>query len=89
MRLIDADEIDFHYLPLRAVLKDLYITKSEVDKMPTVEAEPIRHGKWLFVVGNNTQEIWMCDQCKRSILIKPMEKDELIKKLVKEIKDAR
>ena len=46
MRLIDADKIDFHYLPLRAVLKDLYITKSEVDKMPTVEAEPIRRGKW-------------------------------------------
>jgi len=42
MRLIDADEI--HCCWLNGWLA---IERKEIDKLPTVDAKPVRHGKWI------------------------------------------
>lgn len=46
MRLIDADELLKDPLFLLAV--DNYGIDQIIEAMPTVEAEPIRHGEWLM-----------------------------------------
>jgi hypothetical protein len=63
--------------------RDEYSTpliKAMIDDVPTADVEEVRHGKWLFIIGNGKEEIWMCDQCERSIVSVRMEKDELIKR---------
>ena len=62
MRLIDADKLNFHYLPISA-LGDVYITKAEIDAMPTVEAEPIKHGKWILKCADIVGETIICSEC--------------------------
>lgn len=48
MRLIDADALDFtipdnpHFMTATLV----QVVKNAIDKAPTIEAEPVRHGRW-------------------------------------------
>lgn len=58
MRLIDADElrdrvgyIEYEYGHIN----------EEIDKMPTIEAEPIRHGKW--IESEKSDFNWECSEC--------------------------
>ncbi len=51
-----------------------------IDDVPTADVQEVKHGKWLFVIGNCREEIWMCNQCERCIRAERMEKDELIKR---------
>lgn len=44
MRLIDADEI---IIPCMETTTDDYRAQSMVDEAPTVEAVPVRHGRWI------------------------------------------
>ena len=41
MRLIDADEL------IKATQHAGFIRRSEIEAAPTVDAEPVRHGRWL------------------------------------------
>ena len=43
-RLIDADSIPWD---VEGVGEIPVITKEEIDQMPTVDAVPVRHGKWI------------------------------------------
>ena len=37
----------------------------EIDKQPTIEAEPVRHGRWIF--GSSKTSCWMtCSICCKS-----------------------
>lgn len=61
-RLIDADalepsEIYMNYGFTRIVYMD------DIDEMPTIEAEPIRHGKWIYVKGSNGKDYRKCSEC--------------------------
>lgn len=40
MRLIDADKIQYSNFPISVFGNALYVTKAEIDAMPTVETEP-------------------------------------------------
>lgn len=59
MRLIDADE-------MKDELKDMdfVLTKHNledwIDEQPTVDAEPVRHGKWV-----NKNWNWYCSECDK------------------------
>lgn len=44
MRTIDADAIPWN---VNGVGEIPVITKEEIDRLPTVEAEPVRHGHWI------------------------------------------
>ena len=43
-RLIDADSIQWD---VEGVGEIPVITKEEIDQMPTVDAVPVKHGKWI------------------------------------------
>ena len=56
MRLIDADSIPW----LVEGVGDIpVITKEEINAMPTVEAVPVRHGKWELA-----KDGWYCSACE-------------------------
>lgn len=46
MRLIDADKLKTHYSWWTDETKELFDTI--INLQPTIEAEPIRHGRWIF-----------------------------------------
>ena len=61
MRLIDADEVykvltDYYHQRTEIQHKAL---KEAIERVPTVEAEPIRHGHWLLDKHGN----WVCEFC--------------------------
>ena len=61
-RLIDTDKL--HYImedPEKPKQMD-YIRRFMVDKAPTVDAEPIRHGQWLGI-DDEPCEVFQCDKC--------------------------
>jgi len=73
MRLIDADKLlrDTVYNTMRAP----YITKRDVEEAPTVDAEPVRHGRWIEAqipanttghggVGQDKKKGWLCSNCR-------------------------
>lgn len=57
-RLIDADTLirNTIYNPLHVP----YITKSDIEAAPTVDAVPVRHGKWISI-GHKLSRI--CSVC--------------------------
>lgn len=57
-RLIDADSIPWL---VDGVGEIPVITKEEIDDMPTVDAVPVRHGKWKKIRGAIN-----CSACKSS-----------------------
>ena len=69
MRLIDGDELI--ELLLSTAITDKQREYSEcvqyaVEKMPTVDAVPVRHGRWIRVYsrpGVFKYLGWTCDQC--------------------------
>lgn len=72
MRLIDADAIDDVVMRLNAE-GDSGITRSEyklIDSVlfefPTVDAEPVRHGKWEVVDAEEPRR-YGCSECKRLV----------------------
>ena len=56
-RLISADR-------LKAYLLDNYLmydhTLADIDEQPTVDAEPVRHGRWI----RNDNGTYSCSECK-------------------------
>lgn len=68
-RLIDLDEVK-----KRAVKVTIYdeggwdvtckaVPEEELDKLPTIEAEPVRHGRWEHGYNNGQYGIW-CSECR-------------------------
>ena len=62
MRLIDADKLKKHYTWWGGEEKEMFDTI--VDMQPTIEAEPIRHGKWCdgFSISGNLPPIFTKSQ---------------------------
>ena len=60
MRPIDADAIPWN---VDGVGEIPVITKEEIDSMPTVDAEPVRHGKWIDIDSQMYTWKVRCDQC--------------------------
>lgn len=65
-RLIDADELKkkahwMESLDGQGIPFDvLAVSVSSIDLAPTVEAEPVRHGKWV-----NKNWNWYCSECDK------------------------
>ena len=68
MRLIDADKLyddiaryrDENMLGGGNLLVDDIL--EDINLSPTVDAEPVRHGKWIF---NSERYSWECSECQR------------------------
>ena len=59
MRLIDADELKKELKDMDIVLAN-HNVEDWIDEQPTVEAEPVRHGKWV-----NKNWNWYCSECDK------------------------
>ena len=77
MRLIDADNliniIDGLAMPSRheMLIKILQSIINVVNEMATVDAEPVRHGKWQSMNERNEiyGDVYMCDNCGHGFII--------------------
>ena len=64
MRLIDADAF-------KAKLAEEEITFPLIDEQPTVDAVPVRHGKWIdegYYADNTNVKAWHCSECNWHML---------------------
>ena len=59
MRLIDADAISYCNYDLDNYHSFRAVEDEEIAEMPTIEAEPVRHGRWI----NNLEEAWQAFNC--------------------------
>ena len=64
MRLIDADAFLERVLP---ECKYPDILKEAVENQPTIEAEPVRHGRWLSLEGWFNKSIVKCSVCGNTL----------------------
>lgn len=68
MRLIDADDLKewecekCEYEDKDDTCQECCGTMQRIDEMPTIEAEPIRHGHWVGK-GEVFCEAWTCSVC--------------------------
>ena len=63
MRIIDADRAKEI---AEVSLGDIFIqtaTKLLIDKVPTLDAVPVVHGRWIAVGGNHHTRISQCTNC--------------------------
>lgn len=70
MRAIDADALMSHQR--KAIMfywsgeaQENVVTVSEIEKAPTIEAEPVKHGKWIFETTNGREHM-KCSNCLKS-----------------------
>lgn len=71
MRLIDADALPrqiaivqrrcFEYGRTRRSEYKEVVLVSDIDNAPTIEAEPVRHGRWVRMDDTFTR--WKCSEC--------------------------
>lgn len=64
MRLIDADELikRLEKDPLFPLIEQ-YNISGVIEKAPTIEAEPVKHGRWECESDLETYTIWRCSEC--------------------------
>ena len=63
MRLIDADKLETHDVFNDEVWVIVY--KEDIDAQPTIDAEPIRHGKWIPLYPHDAPitNLYKCSVC--------------------------
>ena len=67
MRLIDADALPRH--GGRGGLVNWY----DIEKAPTVDAVPVRHGKWKLIrMEDNGDGFYTCSNCDRGDIHSPL-----------------
>ena len=70
-RLIDANELKAVYIPsdiegFETMMVPVEVVLQNIDDMPTVDAVPVVHGRWIRVYsrpGVFKYLGWTCDQC--------------------------
>ena len=64
-RLIDVDKIIF-YTPRRSDGDGLFVKwmKEILDKAPTVDAKPVRHGHWIVEWESDDTRMLRCSKCR-------------------------
>lgn len=72
MRLIDADKLRLSYWvsPTSTVStagQYYFYSQAEIDNAPTIDAEPVRHGKWIkeniVLTSLPPKRRWHCSEC--------------------------
>lgn len=72
MRLIDADALDFERIENEYGSRNECVSAIEamIDKAPTVDAEPVRHGYWIVKKTAIGAEYTICSECKTDFKFK-------------------
>lgn len=61
MRLIDADKIEPTEIYNGEWVRVAYI--DDIDELPTIDAEPVRHGRWIKVEDDYNNCLYECSYC--------------------------
>ena len=80
-RLIDANALKESVHAHDYVLKDCLNSTDKgmftvgimqaIDEQPTIDAEPVRHGKWIYHIDSESiGETWICSECNGEELCK-------------------
>lgn len=75
-RLVDADKLEVHeqITPLGAGMYEstFVVYKDDIDAQPTIDAEPVRHGKWvpkyIRICGQDWASGMKCSECGEDAL---------------------
>ena len=75
-RLIDADAIKYKMLYKEDWLKGTGVEKQgvwkeDIDSMPTIDVEPVRHGKWIDegrYADFFPHHAWRCSECGKYVI---------------------
>ena len=65
MRLIDADNIHYTRLLSQQGLDMELVPKVVIDNMPTIDAEPVRHGRWIKKEWEGYEPFYLCSECNK------------------------
>lgn len=57
MRLIDADAL------MRCIPNEDITSRFAIENAPTIDAEPVRHGKWIECESENGIHFHKCSEC--------------------------
>lgn len=64
MRLVDADKLHLEAIPMdMGGLVYIEDVLERIYDMPTVEAEPVRHGHWTKYEVDISEHPWHCSRC--------------------------
>ena len=66
MRLINADELMELYDCCDGLSVPIAVVQQNIKDATTIDAEPVRHGRWEIVVGSNGKEYMVCTRCRVS-----------------------
>ena len=73
MRLIDADALETHEIYEGEWVRVVYA--DDIDNTPTIDAEPVRHGRWVFSPDHAEG---ICTMCNFKIYGRPYNNTYLI-----------
>lgn len=60
-KYIDAEKIKYSYIPL-AVMPDVFVTKKEIDEMPSEDVATVVHAHW--IVCGMFDDFLKCSKCE-------------------------
>lgn len=63
MRLIDADALKPKATYMHGFGGNKYVPLKAIENAPTIEAEPVRHGRWIKVGESCGVNIIECSEC--------------------------
>ena len=76
MRLIDADTLKPSHIVASTTansLCHLYVSLEDINNAPTIEAEPVRRGRWIgrrsLQVDEDDFEIAKCSECGEEVIL--------------------
>lgn len=78
-RYIDAEKIEFHAPPVQWKFREYIAIQSEVDAIPEADVEPVRHGRWIFGWSDQTNNYFVCSECRERIKNPSYETTEIVK----------
>ena len=88
MRLIDADALRMEWLDEDPNLElEINTVLESIDEQPTIDAEPVRHGRWVDRYGDKyDNHLYECSECKGKARYRFV-RDELGKEIAEQALD--
>lgn len=75
MRLIDADSLETHEIYEGEWVRVVYA--DDIDNAPTIDADPVRRGRWEVIYYDNIPKIAKCSECEEVLVF--TKRDHLIR----------
>ena len=76
-RLIDADALKIDYYTVGSATSNMpcyyYVSKEQIDSAPTIEAEPVRRGKWKHIPEEPFAGYYVCSVCNEQAEVSSFE----------------